>query len=318
MKPVLSVIIPCYNCKDTLEEAVASCYRQGFQDTEFEIVMVDDCSTDGTLRVMEELAERHTNIRVVSHEKNRGGGAARNTAFEHSMAPVIFCLDSDDLLPPHTLDRMYAFLRERGADGVGVQHSTKFRGTDLNNIAYSDTFSYAGERIPLENLLQKDGKLCALYSVFMYTREAFAACGGYPTHHGFDTQSFAWRFLAAGLSAYVCPDTTYLHRVDFHDSYYLREYASGSANVNWQMLLLEHAHLFTKGAQDFIANYPVTDFTRDLMTELCKRADVFLPEKNRRYGTSTLSDTPSTVRLISRRSLRGMLMRVLNRLHVRP
>lgn len=312
--PLLSVIIPCYNCAKTLREAVDSCYAQGFEEDSFEIVMVNDASTDDTKPLTESLAKEHKNIRVLDHDKNQGGGAARNTAARTAIAPVIFCLDSDDILPLNTLRKMYDFLVKEGADGVGLHHSTKFRGTNTTDIAYRNTFSYAGEIIPLESLLQRNDVLCSLYSVFMYTKAAFLKCGGYPTNHGFDTQGFAWRFLAAGLKAYTCPDTDYLHRVEFHQSYYLREHAGGKININWQAVLLEHAHLFTPEAIKLIKNYPVRDFTRSLFAELCEMHHVFLPETERNYGQSTFSSTKITTESIGRSSFLGIVLRIKHKL----
>jgi glycosyltransferase involved in cell wall biosynthesis len=315
MNPSLTVIIPCYNCARTLQEAVDSCYRQGFSPEAFEIVLCNDASTDTTATVIEELQKAHTNIRVTTHETNRGGGAARNTAVRAATAPVIFCLDSDDLLPAGTLRTMLDYLHTHHLDGVGIHHSIKFRGTDTTDIDRTDTFAHAGERIPLENLLQKNHELCSLYSVFMFTKAAFLTCGGYPEHHGFDTQGFAWRFLCAGLSAHVCPNSSYLHRIEFHQSYYLREYRDGKLNINWQAVLLEHKHLFMKHTIEFIQTYPVQDFTRSLFFELCRRTEVFLPPTDRQYGQSQIVNTQSSIRPIHRNSVRGVTLRIINRLH---
>jgi glycosyltransferase involved in cell wall biosynthesis len=312
----LSIIIPGYNCERTLREAFESCYRQGLADDEFEVVMVDDGSTDGTRALMETLAGERANVRLVFHEVNRGGGAARNSAARAAAAPVIFCLDSDDVLPPDTLRKMHDFLLQKNADGVGLHYSTKFNGTDPKDIDRVDTFACAGERIPLENLLQKNNELCSLYSVFMFTRAAFAKAGGYPEHHGFDTQGFAWRFLAAGLTAYVCPETNYLHRINFHQSYCLREYKDGKLNINWQDILLEHEHLLTPSAREFIRRYPVRDFTRNLFYDLCQREDVFLPEADREYGKSTLASQKPSVRPVPINSPFGLYYRLRNKLRL--
>lgn len=314
MSPRLTIIIPCYNCAATLREAVESCYSQGFLETEFEIVLCDDASRDSTAALIATLQREHQNIRALRHETNRGGGAARNTAAQAAQAPVIFCLDSDDLLPPGTLRDMLEYLTTHHLDGVGIHHSTKFRGTDTTAIERTDTFAHAGERIPLENLLQKNNELCSLYSVFMFTKTAFITCGGYPEHHGFDTQGFAWRFLCAGLVAHVCPESRYLHRIEFHQSYYLREYSDGKLNLNWQAVLLEHQHLFTPEIRTFIFSYPVRDFTRSLFFELCQRDEVFLPPRARAYGTSVLGLAQPHIKPISRNSLLGILLRSKARL----
>ena len=147
---------------------------------------------------MEALAKEHVNITLGYHTSNKGGGATRNTAVNLTTTEIIFCLDSDDILPPGTISKMYNHLTNKQCDGVGIHQSIKFVGTDCTNIDIIHTFNRVDERIQLEDLLQQSG-LCSLYSTFMITKEAFRTIGGYPIEHGFDTQGIAWRFLAAGL-----------------------------------------------------------------------------------------------------------------------
>jgi len=261
--PKLSIIIPCYNCAGTLQDAVESLYAQGLDS--FEIVMVDDCSTDETADLMKVLSNKHPEIRLFSHEKNKGGGATRNTAIKNTRAEVIFCLDSDDMLPEGTLAKMYAYMmdkRQHGekCDGVAVHRSIKFknefRGRD--KAERIDIFGYADQRIPFDSLLQREGVHGPLYSVFMHTKEAFEITGGYPEDHGFDTQGFAWRFLANGLVAYTCPDAEYLHRLHsggFYASYYTREARAGRINKNWFMIFAEFLYLFDPMVKDYILSF---------------------------------------------------------------
>ena len=248
--PKLSIIIACYNCSQTLEEAVASCFTQGFNidKGELEIVLVDDASTDATRLVMKKLADTYSSvIKTFFHEKNKGGGATRNTAITNANADVVFCLDSDDMLAPNTLSKMLTYMKDKQAkgccDGVGVSTSIKFKGKDVNNIAYTSVFTYCNQQVPFEALFEKGP--CSFYSTFMLTKKAFEITGGYPTAHGFDTQGFAMRFFSHGLVGYVCPDTTYLHRIAFHKSYYTREYESGKTNYNWLLVLEEILHLLS-------------------------------------------------------------------------
>jgi glycosyltransferase involved in cell wall biosynthesis len=255
--PKLTIIIPCYNCEDTLKEAVDSCYLQGFTEDEFEIVLVNDASTDNTEKLINELASQHSNIRHFSHPKNLGGGATRNTSVQNSKSEIIFCLDSDDILPNNTLSRMLIFLEEKACDGVGIHHSIKFIGTDRNKVHHIDTFSKPGAQIQFDDLLQKNNELCSLYSTFMFTQKAFQVTGGYPTDHGFDTQGFAWRFLGNGLVAYTCPDTSYLHRIEFKKSYYLREAAAGRINYNWKKILSEFLYVFSPAVKEIIRDHNV-------------------------------------------------------------
>lgn len=316
MNDKLSIIIPCFNSERTLRQAVKSCFSQSLGSA-FEIVLVDDCSTDGTPALMKKLAEEHPEIICAFHATNKGGGAARNTAVARSSGSVIFCLDSDDLLPPGTLAKMLTFLREKNSDAVGIHRSIKFKGSDPSNIDVVHQFGYAGERIPFESLLQRDNVYCPLYSTFMITREAFDRIRGYPEGHGFDTQGIAWRFLCAGLTAYTCPDAEYLHRTHFNESYYLREAAAGKVNYNWQDVLSEHLSLFNDATQKFILNFNCADFSKNLFVELLKRERIFRPDYEKLIGTLAANNhsfPPKQRVYIKRNSVRGLIIRVRERL----
>lgn len=312
-KKDISIIIPCYNCADTLVEAVESCFLQGLDN--FEVVMVDDGSTDKTREVMQTLAKKHSEIKLFYHDKNKGGGATRNTAIGHSEAEVIFCLDSDDILPENTLSKMFTFMKEKKCDGVGIHKSVKFRGKNTNDIEHIDIFGYSGEKIPFESLVEKNGVMCPLYSTFMHTKKAFSVAGGYPTEHGFDTQGFAWRFLSAGLVAYTCPDAVYLHRIQFKKSYYLREAEAGKANYNWQDILAEHLELFNDESQKFILTFNCKDFSRSIFGEIKKKKNLFRGNYALILGTAYKRGKIIFNKrdYVGRSSIRGYFFRIKNR-----
>lgn len=273
-KPLVTIIIPCYNCSKTLEQAFNSCFEQGIE--ELEVVMVDDCSTDDTRELMKKLKSSRANVELFFHEQNRGGGAARNTAVKNSSSDVIFCLDSDDILPAGTIKKMYSMLISKNADAVGIHRSIKFKGDDIKKISHINTFGYAGEIIPFESLIEKpEGLFCSLYSTFMFTKQAFAIAGGYPENHGFDTQSFAWKFLANGLRAYTCPDAEYLHRIHFNKSYYIREYESGKINHNWFKIYEQFLYLFNTDTQIEILNFNLNDSVGLISDFLIKKNNIF-------------------------------------------
>lgn len=106
----VSVVIPVYNVKPFLERAVQSVLRQSYQD--FEIVMVDDGSSDGS----GDLAERLKGLwprTIVVHQENQGLSGARNTGIRHASGEYIVFLDSDDeWLLPDGLERLMVSARE--------------------------------------------------------------------------------------------------------------------------------------------------------------------------------------------------------------
>lgn len=105
MTPFFSVIIPVFNRAQLLERALASVLMQSFQD--FEIIVVDDGSSDNPQNVIEPIAD--SRIRLVRQE-NSGGGAARNTGIDLARGHYIAFLDSDDQFLPHHLSAMKAML----------------------------------------------------------------------------------------------------------------------------------------------------------------------------------------------------------------
>ena len=112
----VSVVMPAYNCEGTLEESVYSILDQTYED--FELIIVNDASTDETLSVAMAIANKDSRIRVVSQEVNRGVGAARERGIHESSGKYICWQDADDIAMPDRIEKQLAFLEEH--PGVGV------------------------------------------------------------------------------------------------------------------------------------------------------------------------------------------------------
>lgn len=104
--PDISIVIPVYNRADTIGRAIASCRAQSFAT--FEIIVVDDGSTDETLARVAAIADLR--LQVVRHDVNRGGGAARNSGIDAARGRFVALLDSDDEWLPEKLARQHALL----------------------------------------------------------------------------------------------------------------------------------------------------------------------------------------------------------------
>lgn len=105
LAPQISVIIPTYNRADLLEIAVQSVLSQ--QGATFEVIVVDDGSTDGTYERLQEWAKRHQAVRVL-HQPNSGRSVARNLGLQHARGQWLMFLDSDDVLMPDALAALLA------------------------------------------------------------------------------------------------------------------------------------------------------------------------------------------------------------------
>lgn len=99
--PQVSVIIPLYNCAGTLGRAVKSVQRQSLKD--IEIIIVDDCSTDNSHEVAQNLARGDMRIKCSRLQQNSGASVARNTAIDLATGEWIAVLDADDWYEPARL-----------------------------------------------------------------------------------------------------------------------------------------------------------------------------------------------------------------------
>lgn len=100
----LSYIVPAYNVGNYLERCLDSIYTQGLNPESFEVIIVEDGSTDNTGEIADKLAEsgKYSNLRVI-HQKNEGLSGARNTGIRHAKGEYIWCIDSDDMLVPNSV-----------------------------------------------------------------------------------------------------------------------------------------------------------------------------------------------------------------------
>jgi glycosyltransferase involved in cell wall biosynthesis len=123
-QPRVTVIVPGYNVEAWLAETLDSVLAQTMPD--FELIVVDDGSTDGTRAIAESYAARDARVRVV-HQANEGISGARNTGYRvsnRSTCAVIF-LDGDDLWEPHALATLLRVLNE-SPDAIGVYGANRF------------------------------------------------------------------------------------------------------------------------------------------------------------------------------------------------
>ncbi len=98
--PLISVIVPVYNVAQFLPRCVDSILMQSFQD--FEVILVDDGSSDESGVLCEQYAKIDSRIRVV-HQENRGLSGARNTGIENANSTFLAFIDSDSFVPPYML-----------------------------------------------------------------------------------------------------------------------------------------------------------------------------------------------------------------------
>lgn len=102
----ISIIIPIYNVEAYIRRCLESVMTQEFTDAVIECILIDDCTPDRSMAVVEELVNNYDgpiSFVLLKHEENRGLSAARNTGILHAKGDYVFFMDSDDYIMPHSL-----------------------------------------------------------------------------------------------------------------------------------------------------------------------------------------------------------------------
>jgi glycosyltransferase involved in cell wall biosynthesis len=115
----LSIIIPAYNAEKYLERCVTNCETQNISHDEYEIIIVNDGSKDGTLAKANELSKRYYNIKVFTQE-NQGQGIARNKGLQEANGTYIWFIDSDDYIEENCLSTLLKEIKSYNVDIYGI------------------------------------------------------------------------------------------------------------------------------------------------------------------------------------------------------
>lgn len=106
---LVSIVTPSHNCSEFISETILSVLSQSFSD--WEMLIVDDCSTDSSVEVIQEFVEQDSRIQLIKLSENSGAAVARNRAIEAAQGRYIAFLDSDDMWLPNKLERQLAFMQ---------------------------------------------------------------------------------------------------------------------------------------------------------------------------------------------------------------
>lgn len=163
----LSIVIPIYNKEAYVEVCLKSLLEQDFQD--FELIAVDDGSTDGSGDLCDRMAAKDQRIRVI-HQKNGGVTAARRRGVEEARGRYIMFVDADDMLLPHAMRVLHTAIEETQADEVvGCYVTQKGRLGDSGRRGWQDPFSM------IDDLLAVRNPFCILWGV-IFRRELLDGC----------------------------------------------------------------------------------------------------------------------------------------------
>lgn len=205
----VSVIIPVYNCSQYIGETLKSVINQHFHD--FEIIVVDDGSTDNSLEIINETLKGSGVQYKVIHQENAGVSVARNRGIDVSSGEYLVFVDGDDYILPNHLSELYY-----GIEDFGLIQFVKKDGDDVSTPNYFD-FEY----ISTDDFIEKELNMEILFNFFqlMYKADIIKNNNVYFTPgvvYGEDTE-FALKALIYGDKIHISNEVTY-HYIQRTDS----------------------------------------------------------------------------------------------------
>ncbi len=200
MESNVSVTIPVYNAEEFLAEALQSVLDQTHQS--FELIVVDDGSTDGSAEILADFARRDKRIRVCRTE-NRGVSAAANTCLEQARNDLVVRLDPDDLMLPNRLERQVWFMQQHPDISVATSYAWLI---DRNRKLLAE----AKPTVDVDRgIRERDPRhfVALIHPACIMRKKDIQAVGGYSTEYRIGDDRELWgRLAASGYRLAVQPE----------------------------------------------------------------------------------------------------------------
>ncbi len=157
---LVSIIMPNYNGSKYISQAIESVLAQTYKN--WELIIIDDCSTDDSLKVIDAYIKKDDRIRLIKLENNMGPAIARNVGIDNARGRYIAFLDSDDLWLKHKLENQVVFMQEYQ---VGLCYSSYYIIDELGKVI--GKFEILKDRITYRDMLKTCiiGNSTAIYDV---------------------------------------------------------------------------------------------------------------------------------------------------------
>jgi glycosyltransferase involved in cell wall biosynthesis len=139
----LSIIVPAYNAEKYIEKCIESCENQDVSHGEYEIIIVNDGSTDGTLTIVNKLAEKYDNIKFFTQE-NQGTASARNTGKYKASGQYVWFIDADDYIE---IDSLKSILKEISKNQFPDIYAVKMK------VIHNDYVGIGGHNMPADIIM---------------------------------------------------------------------------------------------------------------------------------------------------------------------
>ena len=218
MDEIISVILPIYNMENYISQCLESVVSQTYKN--IEIICVNDFSMDNSMTIVKNYSKKDSRIKIVNNENNRGLGGARNAGLDVAIGKYIIFCDTDDIMMPNMVERLYSCIVKNDAD-----------------MAFSDVMllDAGGEHHPVKPFHEIN---LSLERIFYPKREFYKFCDIWPSawnkiykksiiksneikyHENilYEDHTFYYEYLLASSKVVYCPECLYVYRCERNDS----------------------------------------------------------------------------------------------------
>jgi len=210
-QPLVSIIMSVYNCEATLAEAVESIFAQTY--TNWEFIICDDASTDGTLEWLRDLASVNSErrITIVTNSVNMRLAYSLNRCLEVAQGELIARMDGDDISEPDRFERQVQYLRDHPEMDLVGSAMRRFNAAGLGDVVHP------ASQTPDKWTMARSSKAPFWHATIVARSEVFRAVDNYTvawrTQRGQDADLW-FKFFGAGLAGHNLPEPLYLVRED--------------------------------------------------------------------------------------------------------
>ncbi len=213
----ISVIVTVYNLKHYIRSCLDSILQQ--KGVEFEVICVDDASTDGSDIILDEYEKKDSRIRILRNSRNKGHASTRNEGYRNAVGKYLYTIDGDDLLVKGALQRMYSCAAEYDLDLLGFSAQSFFDEESLKAFGeeneYVRKYEYPGVYKGIElfaRLMKNRDRAIANRVMYCYKRSYFLKNNLFDEEGLRYADDSMFSYYLTAERAMCIPDQLYLRR----------------------------------------------------------------------------------------------------------
>ncbi len=210
----LSFILPCYNVERYIADCLNSIYDQDLPEDEFEVICVNDCSTDGTRSIIAMFEEIHDNLQLIDHAQNLTAGGARNTGIDNAKGEYIWFVDPDDMVKANMVEPLYEKAKTNNLDilffndDIVDEHLSYLKTENV----FVDTETLSGQDYVVKYFRDQMSKLCIVWRCLFRTAFLKENVLSFPQMRKAQDVVFLWKTTSSAMRVASVKDVGYVYR----------------------------------------------------------------------------------------------------------